>query len=76
VSSFLRDLLQQEKSSTPDAWVPFIDLNNSTGFCGSKAALFLTKFLCTLSKADFNVLIDYFGFSDDEKPKQLLTKYT
>jgi hypothetical protein len=35
----------------------------------------LTKFLCTLSEADFNVLINFFGF-DDEKPKQLPTKYT
>jgi hypothetical protein len=76
VSSFLRDLLSQEKSSTPDAWVPFINLNNSTGFCGSKAALFLTKILCTLSEADFNMLINYTGFSDDEKPKQLPTEYT
>ncbi len=76
VSSFLGDLLPPEKSSTPNAWVPFIDLNNSNGFCESTAALFLTKFLCTLSEADFNVLIEYFGFSDDEKPKQLPTKYT
>jgi hypothetical protein len=76
VSSFIRDLLPQEKSSTPDAWVPFIDLNNSTRFRGSKAALFLTKFLCTLSEADFNVLINYFGFSDGKKPKQLPAEYT
>jgi hypothetical protein len=47
VSSFLGDLLAQEKSSIPNAWVPFINLNNSTRFCESKAALFLTKFLCT-----------------------------
>jgi hypothetical protein len=76
VSSFLGDLFPQEKSSTPNAWVPFINLNNSTKFCESKAALSLTQFLCTLSKSDFNVLIEYFGFSNDKKPKQLPTKYT
>jgi hypothetical protein len=76
VSSFLGDLHSQVKSSTPDAWVPFINLNNSTRFCESKAALFLTQFLCTLSEADFDVLVEYFGFSGDKKPKQLPTKYT
>jgi hypothetical protein len=60
VSSFLGDLLLQGKSSTPNAWVPSIDLNNSTRFRESKATLFLTQFLCTLSKADFDVLINYF----------------
>jgi hypothetical protein len=44
VSSFLGDLLPQEKSSTPNAWVPFIGLSNSTRFRESKATLFLTKF--------------------------------
>jgi hypothetical protein len=76
VSSFLGDLLPQEKSSTPNAWVPIINLNNSTRFHKSKAALSLTQFLCTLSKANFDVLIQYFGFSDDKKPKRLPTKYT
>jgi hypothetical protein len=76
VSSFLGDLLPQEKSSTPNAWGTFINLNNSTKFCESKATLSLTQFLCTLSKADFDVLNEYFGFSDDPKPKQLPTKYT
>ncbi len=76
VSSFLRDLLPQEKPSTPNAWVPFIGLNDSTTFCESKAAWILTKFLCTLSEADFDVLIEYFGFLDGKKPKQLPTKYT
>jgi hypothetical protein len=75
-SFFLRDILSQEKSSTPNVWVPFIGLNNSTRFHESKAALSLTQFLCTLSKADFDMLIEYFGFSDDKKPKQLPTKYT
>jgi hypothetical protein len=75
VSSFLGDVLPPGKSSIPNAWVPFIKLNNSTRFCKSKAALSLTQFLCTLSRADFDVLIQYFGFSDDEKPKQLPTKY-
>ncbi len=51
-------------------------LNNSARFCGSKAALSLTQFLCTLPEADFDVLFEYFGFSDDNKPKQLPTKYT
>ncbi len=69
VSSFLGDLLEQETSFTPDAWDPFIDLNSSTTFCESKATLSLTQFLCTLSEADFNVLINYFGFNDYEKPK-------
>ncbi len=73
---FLRRSSSTRKSSTPNTWVPFIDLNNSTKFCESKAALSLTHFLCTLSKADFNVFIEYFGFSDDEKPKQLPTEYT
>jgi hypothetical protein len=76
VSFFLRDLLPQEKSSTPNAWVPFIGLNYSTSFCESKATLSLTRFLCTLSEADFNVLINYFGFNDDKNPKRLPTKYT
>ncbi len=76
VSSFLGDLLPQEKSSTPNDWVPFINLNNSTRFCESKAALSLTQVLCTLSEVNFDVLIQYFGFSDDKKPKQLPTKYT
>ncbi len=76
VSSFLGDLLPQEKSSTPNAWGPFIDLNNSTKFCESKAVLSLTQFLCTLSMADFDVLIEYFGFSDNKKLKQLPTAYT
>jgi hypothetical protein len=76
VSSFLGDLFSQEKSSTHNAWVPFIGLNNSTTFRESKAALFLTQFLCTLSEADFDVLINYFGFLDDKKPKRLPTKYT
>jgi hypothetical protein len=40
VSSFLRDLLPQEKSSTPNAWVPFIGLKNSTTIRESKAAWF------------------------------------
>jgi hypothetical protein len=69
VKSFLGDLLPQEKSSTPDAWVQYIGLNNSTRFCESKATWFLTQFLCTLSEAGFDVLIEYFGFNDDEKPK-------
>jgi hypothetical protein len=74
VSSFLGDLLAQEKYSTPNAWVPFIDLNNSTRFRESKAALSLIQFLCTLFKADFDVLIQSFGFSDYKKPKQLPTE--
>ncbi len=69
VSFFLGNLLPQEKSSTPNAWVPFIGLNDSNTFCESKAALSLTQFLCTLSEADFNVLINYFGFNDDENPR-------
>ncbi len=69
VSSFLEDLVQQETSSTPDAWVPFISPNNSTTFCESKVALSLTQFLYKLSEADFNVLINYFGFNDDNNPK-------
>jgi hypothetical protein len=69
VLCFLRDLPPPEKSSTPDAWVPFIVLNNSTTFRESKATLFLTQFLFTLSDADFDVLINYFGFLDDKKPK-------
>ncbi len=73
---FLGDLLPQGKSSTPNAWVPFIGLNNSTTFCESKTALSLTQFLGTLSKADFNVLINYFGFNDDKNPKQLPTECT
>jgi hypothetical protein len=36
----------------------------------------LTQFLCTLTEADFDVLIEYFGSSDDKKPKLLPTKYT
>jgi hypothetical protein len=72
---FLRRSPSQEKSSTPNAWIPFIDLNDSTGFCVSKAALFLTQFLCTLSEADFDVLIEYFGFGDDKILKQLPTEY-
>ncbi len=32
VSSFLRDLLPQEKPSTLNVWVPFIGLNDSTTF--------------------------------------------
>jgi hypothetical protein len=76
VSSFLGDLLPQETSSTPDAWAPLINLNNSTRFRESKAALSLTQFLYRLSEADFNVLINYFGFLDDKKPKQLPIKYT
>jgi hypothetical protein len=36
----------------------------------------LTQFLCTLSEAYFDVLIQYFGFSDDKKPKKIPTKYT
>jgi hypothetical protein len=54
----------------------FFGLNNSTTFCDSKAALLLTQFLCTLSEADFNLLIEYFCFLDDKKPKQLPTDYT
>jgi hypothetical protein len=69
VSFFLGDLVQQETYSLPDAWDPFINLKNSTAFCESKAALSLTWFLCTLSKADFNVLINFYGFNDDENPK-------
>ncbi len=69
VSCFLRDLVQQEASSPPDAWDPFINLKNPIIFCESKAALSLTWFLCTLSKADFNVLINFYGFNDDENPK-------
>jgi hypothetical protein len=76
VSSFLGDLLSQEKSSTPNGWVPSIGLNDSTRSCESKAILFLTQFLCTLSEADFDVLNKCFGFSDDKKPKQSPTKYT
>jgi hypothetical protein len=76
VSSFLGDLLPQEKSSTPNAWVPFIGPNNSSTFRESKAALSLTQFLCTLSKADFDVLMNYFGFNDDKKSQQLPTEYT
>jgi hypothetical protein len=57
VSFFLGDLVQQEISYPPYAWDPFINLKNSTAFCESKAALSLTCFLCTLSKADVNVLI-------------------
>jgi hypothetical protein len=33
LSSFLGDLAQQETSSTPDAWDPFINLKKSTIFC-------------------------------------------
>jgi hypothetical protein len=40
VSSFFGDLLPQEKSSTPNAWVPFIGLKNSTTIRESKAAWF------------------------------------
>jgi hypothetical protein len=75
VSNFLGDLVQQETSSTPDVLAPFIDLNNSTRFRYSKAALSLTWFLCTLSDADFNLLVNYFGFNnDDENTKRLPTK--
>ncbi len=76
VSCFLRDLIQQGTSSLPDAWVPFIGLKNSTTFCESKAALSLTRFLCILPEADFKVLIEYFGFNDDENTKQLPAEYT
>jgi hypothetical protein len=38
--------------------------------------LSLTRFLCTLSKADFNVLINFYGFNDDKNPKRLPTEYT
>ncbi len=69
VTSFLGDLLPQETSSTPDAWAPVINLNSTTRFCESKAALSLTQFLYRLSEADFYVLINYFGFLDDKKPK-------
>jgi hypothetical protein len=74
--TFLRRSPSTRKSSTPNAWGPFIDLNNSTKFSESKATLSLTQFLCTLSMADFDVLIEYFGFSDNKKPKQLPTAYT
>jgi hypothetical protein len=76
VSCFLQDLVQQGASSTPDAWFPFIGLKNSTTFCESKAALSLTQFLCTISEADFKVLIEYFGFNDDKITKQLPAEYT
>jgi hypothetical protein len=69
MSCFLQDLLLQESSSTPDAWVPFIHLTNSTTFCESKATLSLTWFLCTMSMADFDVLINYYGFNDDKNPR-------
>ncbi len=58
VWSFLGDLVKQETSSTPDDWAPFIGQNNSTTFHESEAA-------CTLSKADFDVLFNYFEFNDD-----------
>jgi hypothetical protein len=76
VSSFLDDLVQEETFSPPDAWAPFIGLEDSNRFCGSKAAWYLTQFLCTLSEADFNVLINYFGFNDVKNTKQLPAKYT
>ncbi len=76
VPCFLQDLLLQETSSTPDAWVPFIGLKNSTTIHESKAALSLTWFLCTISEADFDVLINYYGFNDDKNPRQLPAKYT
>jgi hypothetical protein len=76
VSFFLGDLVQQETSSIPDAWDPFISLKNSTAFCESKADWSLTQSLCTLSEADFNVHINYYGFNDDKNPKRLPTKYT
>jgi hypothetical protein len=38
--------------------------------------LSLTQFLCTLSGANFDVLINFYGFNDDENPKRLPTKYT
>jgi len=72
VSSFVKALHPQETSSTLKEWVPFINLNNSTRFCGSKAAVFLTQFLCTLSEADFNVLSLYSDeYSDDREPIKL-----
>ncbi len=76
VSSFLGDLLPQEKSSTPDACIQLTGLKIFTIFHESKAAWFLTQFLCTLSEADLNVLIEYFWYLDDKKPKQLPPEYT
>jgi hypothetical protein len=75
-SSFLGDLVQQETSSTPDDWAQFSSLNDSTPFRESESALSLTQFLCTLSEADFDVLINYFGFNDDKNPRRLPAEYT
>jgi hypothetical protein len=57
VSCFLKNLLGQETSLTPDEWAPFINLINSTSFWKSKAAMSLTHFLCTFCEADFDALI-------------------
>jgi hypothetical protein len=57
VSCFLKDLLGQETSLTPEEWVPFINLTNSTTFCKSKAAMSLTQFHCTLCEADVDALM-------------------
>ncbi len=38
--------------------------------------MYLTQFLCTLTEADVDVLIEYFESSDDKKLKPLPTKYT
>ena len=76
VSSFLRDLVQQETSSIPNIWVQFLSLNDSNRFRDSQAAWYLTRFLCTLSEADFDVLITYYRFNDDENTKQLPVEYS
>jgi hypothetical protein len=76
VSSFLGDLVQQETSSSPDAWAPFFGLNDFNRFRDSKADWFLTQFLCTLSKADFNVIFNYYGFNHDKNLRHLAAKYT
>ncbi len=36
----------------------------------------MTWFLCTISKADFYVLIYFHGFNDDKNQKRFSTKYT
>jgi hypothetical protein len=76
VSHFLGDLVQQGTFSPPNAWAPFISLKNSTRFCDSKAAFSLTWFLCRLSEAVFDVLLNYFGFNDDKNTKQLPAEYS
>jgi hypothetical protein len=67
VSSFLTELHSQEKSTFPGEWSKYINMTNSKTFSDSNVIQDLAEFLCTICKADFNTIVEYYGFVIEEK---------